>query len=203
MSAATENKETKKQVTSIPAFVIEADHPRNCDLLFQAVPNLRLRSIISSSRTVVDARTGEEMVPVDQASGLGSLPQIPGMKLAVNPSSGEYHVHDPLIDSPELCERIGRRLKARTGSDTGPIKGVPDQRGTIDIHTMKTLCRECVWRVEAGDARVVKGVLPTLEDIEDMPGRFLLNPGARIQSMQPRYEDEYEAWKTNLDRVGG
>lgn len=192
----------KKEVT-IPAFGIVADHRRNSDLLLQAIPNCRLRSIIKSSRTVIDTKTGDEVVPQDQARHLGSLPEIPGMQIHVNPKECTYKVYDPLVDNADLCDNIRKRIKNAVGHAPDKIQGVKTQEGKLDRDRMKTLCRELRWIVDSGDARVVKGVLPDLDDIDRMGGRYLLNPGSVVQNTQPRYEDEWDAWIQQLQASRG
>ncbi len=205
----TETKSKSPRVSSVPAWGIEADHPRNSDLALQSVTGLRLRSAINASRTVKDSRTGEELVPIDQASGLGRLPAIPGMQLHVNPGQGTYVVIDPLYEDQELCSRIQRRIEQLRGTSMGAtLRGVPPIKGRVgeagfDEHRMKTLCREMYWLVTSGEARVIKGPLPDLEDIEDLPGHFLLNPGSRVANTQPRFEKDWAAWMDNLVRSGG
>ena len=64
----------------IGKFTIEADHQRNGQMIIQCIPGCVLRSRLDSSRTVIDAKTGEEMVPKDQARALSELPKLPGMQ---------------------------------------------------------------------------------------------------------------------------
>lgn len=191
---------TEKRVSF--EFTIQADHPRNSDLLLQTIPNCRLRSTISSSRTVRDRRSGEEMVPIDQAAGLGSLPMIPGMTLKVNTKNGTYLIEDPLHNNEALCERIQRHFRTIIGSDS-KVRGVPPQPGKLDEHRIKTLVRECRNIVDAKEARIVEGILPELDEVELLPGRVLLNPGLRTASTQPRFEDEWDSWFSRLQQVGG
>ena len=191
---------TEKRVSF--EFTIQADHPRNSDLLLQTIPNCRLRGTISSSRTVRDRRSGEEMVPIDQAAGLGSLPLIPGMKLKVSTKTLSYIVEDPLYGDDLLCERIQRHYRTIIGSDS-KVRGVPPQPGKLDEHRMKTLVRECRNIVNANEAKIVEGILPELDEIDLLPGRVLLNPGLRTSSTQPRFEDEWDSWFSRLQQVGG
>lgn len=191
---------TEKRVSF--EFTIQADHPRNSDLLLQTIPNCRLRGTISSSRTVRDRRSGEEMVPIDQAAGLGSLPLIPGMKLKVSTKTLTYVVEDPLYGDDLLCERIQRHYRTIIGSDS-KVRGVPPQTGKLDEHRMKTLVRECRNIVNANEAKIVEGILPELDEIDLLPGRVLLNPGLRTASTQPRFEDEWDSWFSRLQQAGG
>jgi hypothetical protein len=68
---------------------------------------------------------------------------------------------------------------------------------------MKTLCREVLWLLEAGDVRMVKGQQPTVEAIDELPGNYLLNPGSRVNSAQPLFEKDYPSWIERLTAAGG
>ena len=57
--------------------------------------------------------------------------------------------------------------------------------------------------VEAGNAEFIFGPKPTLEQIEGMPGSFLLQPGLRTSTLMPRYEDGWDEYVDNLRRSGG
>lgn len=194
---------TKTEVSVAP-FAVEADHPRNNDLLLQSIVNCRLRSRIMASRTVKDAKSGVERIPKDQSRHLGSLPEIPGMVLEVNPADLSYTVVDPLCDDEELCKRIQEGLKSE-GNPIGemPIKGVPPQKGKLDVHRMKTLCYELINIVNADEARIVDGPRPTAKAVDKLPGNELLNPGSRIHNGQPRFKKDYPEYLENLQKSGG
>jgi hypothetical protein len=125
------------------------------------------------------------------------------MQLHVNPKDLTYVVVDPLANDPAMCARIVRFMKETMGSSTKEVNGVAPQSGTLDQDRMKTLCREIIWLLTAGEAKVVKGAIPKLEDIEELPGKFLLNAGSQVQNTQPRYEDDWQSWVNNLSRSGG
>lgn len=204
MATATEReKEQQGDANAVQPFVVEADHHRNSDLLLQAVPGLRLRSAIASAKPAIDNATGDPSVPIDQASFLGHFPRIPGMQIRVEPAKLAYTVTDPLHDDEEMCDRIKRAFKAAERPVSGEIRGVPPKSGKLDLHRMKCLVRELVWIVEAGDARVVRGSLPKLEDVDRLPGRYLLNPGARTMNLQPVFEDGWDDWINDLRKHGG
>lgn len=200
---ATAQTEDRPEIIVAP-FGIEADHPRNSDLVVQCIPGCKLRSAISGSKHLIDAKTGEPRVPLDQARHLSTFPRTPGMQLHVNPAKLVYTIVDPLNDDEELRERITRwysQNSAVRSIDT--LKGVPTQQGELDTHRMKSLCREMFWLVEAGEAKVVKGALPAFDEIEELPGYFLLNPGSRISNTQPRYEKDFQSWVDRMSRSGG
>lgn len=193
----------KKDVT-VPPFGIRIDHHRNQDQAIQAIPNCVLRTTIRATRPIIDNKTGEEVIPHDQARSLSVLPEIPGMELHVNAKECSYKIVDPLSKDPDLCAKIPSRLRETMRNVTqGELRAVPVQEGTLDKDRMKTLLRELIWICESGDAKVVKGVLPDLETVQKLPGEFLLNPGARAPNMQPRYEKDFEKWVDNLARSGG
>jgi hypothetical protein len=206
MATMEETRETiKTDKSPVAPFAVAADHPRNCDLLLQSVPNCRLRSSISASKPTKSRRTGEMVIPPDQAAYLGQFPPIPGMQIHVNPGSLSYAVVDPLADDDDLCDRITKAMNATGGPIRvdSKVRGVPTLKGKLDVHRMKTLVRELVWIVQSGEGKVVKGALPEMKDVERLPGNFMLNPGSQVPNQQPVYECDYDEWLQRLTRSGG
>ena len=191
---------------SLPPFGIKADHPRNCDLAIQGIPGCRLRSTIKAGRTTTVRREGgddEQVIPPDQSRHLGILPEIPGMELHVNPEKCTYKIIDPLRGNKRILDRIKRGLE----QDERPIRGtnfegMPPQEGTLDEHRMKTLCREIVQLLEIEHVAMVKGPRPNREDVDELPGRYLQNPGARVPNSQPTFEDEMPNYNAKVNQVG-
>lgn len=190
-----------KQMIVAP-FTIEADHPRNDDLLIQAVPGLKLRSAIDGSKPIKDVN-GEDRVPLDQSRSLASFPKTPGMRLHVDPAALEYTISDPLNEDPKMCDRVKTFLTREMGHTVSTVTGVETTTGVLDEHRMKTLCREIIWLLEAKEAKIVKGPRLDMADVEDLPGKFLLNPGSRVTNSQPVYESEWADWVAKLSTVGG
>lgn len=193
--------------TKIGRFVIEADHRRNGMLIIQCIPGCILRSRLDGSRSVKDKKTGEEMVPVDQARALSAMPKLPGMRLEVNPAKLEYRITDPLRGDQKLLDQLRKRI---AHSQEIPTKiaerfdGMPDVEGTLDVHRMKSLVWELWHIVNAGEAKLIRGVLPKdKNEIEKMKGKRLLNPGSRVPNTQPRYVEDYDDWIQNLSAQGG
>lgn len=203
MPTVTETRSVKEEAIVAP-FTIEADHPRNCDLLLQSIPGARLRSAISGSKTVTNKRTGAVYIPPDQSAYLGQFPPIPGMQLHVNPAKCSYRITDPLEDDEDLCEKIKKTIdRVSAIRITGKLRGVAKQEGTLDVHRMKTLVREMLWLLNAKEARVVRGTEPTMESVEKLPGHFLLNPGARVANTQPMFEKDWDSWIEKAFNRGG
>lgn len=185
----------------VAPFAIEADHPRNCDLMLQSIPGCRLRSAILGTKGV-ETEKGYR-VPQDQARHMASFPRVPGMIVKVVPHELKYYIKDPLVDNPEICERIKQWMNENTGILVQQIRGTPPRMGELDEHRMKTLCRELLRIVNCNEARLESGTLPDLGDIDQLPGDYLLNPGLQTTSTQPLYEKDWDAWVRNLSAMGG
>ena len=210
MATDTKERPVEKSSLSEFTFAVEADTRRNGDILLQSIPGQRLRGALDASKPIIahpkqNEQDFEPTVPPDQMSRLGSLGKVPGQQIFVNQAKKTYRIFDPLRDNEELCGRLAAVLKTKQMISGGKINGVKELKGSIDVDQMKTLCRELRWLVESGDAKVVPGAgdLPSFEDIDKMNGNYLLNPGARIQNSQPRYEKEYESWVQRLSQGGG
>jgi len=187
----------------VAPFTIEADHPRNCELLLTSVPNVRLQSAFDGMKPAKDVR-GRARVPVDQALTFASFPRIPGARLEINPAKLTYRVHDPLFGEEDMCEQLRVWLKDNNAIRSGTkVAGKPPQTVTTDVHRMKTLCREVLRLVEHDEAKVVRGPCPTSAEIAELPGKFLMNPGIRTATTQPVYEEDFAGWVDRLSQAGG
>ncbi len=200
MVTATEEEKKIK----IPSFGIEIDHPRNSDVMLQSIVGVRLRSAIDGTKPVYPKEGKDEVnVPIDQIQGLASFPRTPGMEVHVNPAQLKYTIEDPMHGDEDLCIRVQKWLEHNSAySPDKKINGHPLREGELDVNRMKTLCRELFHLVESGEAKRAKGSVPTMKEIEGLPGRFLLNPGSRVQNTQPMFEDEYDSWVQGISRSG-
>lgn len=176
----------------LPPFGIENVHPNNSDLMLQGVEGgLRLR--------------GPVLKPVISQTA-GQCPAVPGAQLHLNPKTGEYTMRDPLNDEQhiELRSRLQRWLTNSRGVRvTGEIRGAKTITGKLDRNRVKTLCKELAELEAEGHIKAIKGAVPTIEEVDEMPGRYLLNPGARFHNLQPRFVDEYEEYKEHLTTSAG
>lgn len=185
----------KRKTTNMAPFGIQADHPRNSDLMIKTLTNVRLRSAFDSGKSATDAKTGQTVAPVDQVLNFARFPKMPGMELHVDPAAGTYVIRDPLSDEPDLLERWADAQRATQGASSDfRLRAVPTQKGTLDADQMKTLVREMVHLLEAGEAKIVKGPQPTLDAVDGMEGRYLTHPSAHVPNSLPKYEDEIPAW---------
>ena len=203
MATATQEKPKVGAGIAVPPWGIEIAMENSGDKLVNSIPGLRLRGRIDKSR-MRTGKDGETFMPTDQAIEQASLPMIPGQKLIVNPAECTYVVVDPLEDDEALCDRIRKFMNNRSVFRTDEkIRGVPRKQGKLDVDRMKTLCREMAHMVNVGHAIVVKGSQPDDSAIEALPGRFLHDPGRRVQNTQPDYEDDYADWVQSLRSAKG
>ncbi len=199
MTTATMEQPTKQRSpTIVPPFGIEVDHPQMCDLLIQSIPGCRLRSRIRPTTTTVQ---GQIRTPQSQGH---SPPEVPGMQLHVNPTELSYVILDPLNDDEEAQARVKRYLHLTTGArQDANLRGAKTLKGTLDVNRMKTLCREIVWLLNAGEVKVVKGAAPDMSDVDELPGHYLLNPGIQTRTSQPMFEKDLDERAAHLDRKVG
>ena len=201
--AELEPRQTVKTGPVAP-FTIEIDGHNNNDVMLQSIPGCRMRSAISATRYVTDYKTGQPVISIDSAIHLGQLPPTPGMQITVYPDKCSYTIIDPMHTDEDLCDRLQSAINRSTNMRIdGKLRGVPPQKGTLDVDRMKTLCREMLCVLGSNDAKVVKGVAPSIEDVDKLPGNYLLNPGSTIPNTQPRYEKDMAAWVQQLNRTGG
>jgi len=172
----------------VPPFGIEISTPRNGDMRLQSIPGCSLRGAIKARATC-------RMMPL--------MPEVPGMQLHVNPAKCKYTIIDPLYKNEALCEQI-RLVMEHSDLLMKPgkvLSGVPPQEGTLSVDHMKTLCREILYILGSDHAIMVEGPKPDMEDVEELPGDFLLNPGGGIGSGQPRYEKDLPAYERQMGRA--
>lgn len=184
----------------LPSFVVENTHPQNCDILLQSIPGIRLRSSLKPVIRNVDGKTLRTPQMHQR-----SLPTIPGMRLQVDPATLSYTVHDPLHEDKDARARLLTYLIATGAVQRGRDIRVPDDvTAKLDVHRMKTLCREILGLVQAGEMSFADGsVAFDIMEVDSMPGKYLLNPGSRISNTQPRFEEDYDAWVDRMTRNGG
>ena len=176
----------------IPPFGVEISTPKNSDVVICSIPGCRLRGAVKARATV-------RMQP--------GCPEIPGQQLHVNPAKLQYKIIDPLNDKKNaaLCLHIAKVMANSpiVDADMGTtVCGIEDIEGTLNVDAMKNLCRELVHLLGSNDATMVKGPEPTMKDVEDLPGRYLLDPsGIASHYTQPTYEDQVEEFRLQLAGV--
>ena len=197
--------EDKKVSTTLKPFTIEADSPNNGDITLHSLMGCRLRSRIKSTRRIFDRDriTGEQITREESAHLISGMPSnVPGVRIEVHPGKSMYRVYDPLCDDEDMCEAIGSALGARKGTPQKKVRGVKTYEGKLEKDLLKTLLRDLYNIVQSEDGKVVKGILPEMEDIDALEGDYLLNPSNRTKYHMPRYEKDMDAWAEKLNRLG-
>jgi len=198
-----EKMREKTEVNTVLPWTLEARHNRNCDLYIQGLEGVRLRGCVRPTKQVFTREDGEQVTATAPAGLINGLPnEIPGMRLHIDPARGIYKVTDPLRDDEDMCDRIRRAMTKSQVTVSNKIRGMPPKESRRDRDRVKTLVREMYWLVAADEARVVEGVLPTMEAVDTMPGDYLTDPRGGNQWRQPRYERDMQAWVDGLNRVG-
>ena len=112
------------------------------------------------------------------------------------------YVEDPLEHDPTLLETINAvAQKARSIWKGAPYKAVPTTELVLSTDLLVTLLKELQRKLEAGQIEVVKGKLPSDEQIAKVPGRELYDPWNN--GRKPTYVDEVEGWHQRLDSQQG
>lgn len=213
MSEALEEKKT----LILSPFVVEARTPRNQDLLIQNLDGLRLRGAVRATVEVFDRGwvqdNDEEDDPDERklkcrpapANLIDGIGELPGERLYVNLRTGEWKTQDPLYEKKNVLDRIRMAIRRVAGFGVvgQKLHGMKPRGGKVDQDRMKSLCEELLCFVEAGEAQVVKGRVPTREEIEQMPGRPLLNWMNRQNWKQPKYRDQLDAWERRVNQLDG
>jgi len=195
----------KKQTKTVMPFTVMADHPRNADLVLACLEGSRMRSQIKHNKSVFarNKKTGEQEERPTSAKLIEGLPaNIPGMTLHIDPVELKYEITDPLAEDEEKLEQIQAAIHSAHGVKTGmKLRPAQSKFGTLDKHRMKTLVREVLTFVGDGAMKCVEGILPELEDVNAMDGKYLQNPSNRGQYNQPKFEEDMPEWIDSLNRI--
>lgn len=207
MATATQEPQTRTRYSVLP-FTVEIDLPRNGHLVIQSIPGrASLRSRFDATKTTAfggnSERKDDQVIPMTQIANFGTHPAMPGQRIHVDPEKGEYVISDPMRDNKELLSKFARWLDTQNVIGNNERNGFPTVKGHLDIDWMKTLCRELYHVIKNKDGRLVEGPSFDLDDVDSLPGDYLLNPGSTIRTSQPKYEKQLESWERQLNQVGG
>jgi len=203
MPEATMTPEADPIYTDVLPWAIEIDHPTNSDVILQCIPGARLRTAINPHKGVMNRRLGYPVVPVDQAIGLAGFPQTPGMQVHLDVDRCEYKIIDPLYNNEVLLKQVQNFMANKHHMQRiGKLNGAAPITGKLDPHQIKSLCREMWHLVQAKEAKVVQGKMPSLNDIDGLRGHYLLNPGSIVPNTQPRYEKDLPNFVLGLNSQG-
>lgn len=214
MSVVSDEKR-EKGISPTP-FVIEARTSRNQDLLIQNLDGMRLRGAVRATVEVFDRSWAQEdedddpdemqpMVRPAPANLIDGIGELSGERLYVNPETGEWKTQDPLCEKKTTLERVRMAMRRALGfAIVGQkLRGMKPRKGTVNSDQMKSLCEELLCFVEADEAKVVKGRVPSREEIKQMKGRTLQNWMNRQNWKQPKYRDQLDDWERRTNQLDG
>lgn len=185
-----------------PMFTVEFGDDRNRGTFPIDVLKLRVRgSWIKSHFT---REKGSRSIG-DQMS---RMPDIPGIRMDVAPAVGAMRLYDPLEEDTRKMEAIRSAFDEiqgikQVGAKIGPMQAVEHR---LDIHQMKSLLAECAVKLKgrAGDDQytmtLIRGEVPTLEQLNAMPGRKLYDPW-NSSNNKPKFEDQAEEFFDRWSRL--
>ena len=129
---------------------------------------------------------------------MSRMPDIPGMRLAINFRESKATLFDPLDTMPELLKEISDTLQGALLSQGSAIR-TPVKRvmHVLDADQFKTLILEIANKIKFNMAKVVEGRMPTADEIEAMPGDELFDPW-NSNPMKPRYKKDAQKYYERL-----
>jgi hypothetical protein len=133
---------------------------------------------------------------------MSSMPAIPGQRLRVVPKEMVAYVEDPLSEDPDLLATINKVAQnARSIQRGGAWKAVPTTELRLSNDLLVTLILELHRKLEAGCIEVITGRLPTIGQVQKIPGRELYDPWNN--GRKPMYVDEVAGWQQRLEAAQG
>jgi len=206
------DEKKKARSVTVPPFEVEVHTPRNQDIMVQCLGNMRLRGAVRSTVDVFDKQwldddedQDAEDLPTRSAPArlIEGISDLPGMRIMIHPGELKWKVYDPLHKKEKTFKKIKRAMKRAFGviSVGDTLGGVKPRMGVMDEHTMKSFIREILCFIISEEVRVVKGVAPSIEDVNALPGRYLLNNSNVGNWHQPRFEDQYNTWVDDMNRI--
>ena len=121
------------------------------------------------------------------------MPDIPGIHMRLDPKRLTVSTFDPLEKDQPLLEKIQAVMRKGHWGTGYRIKAVKASTRTLDADMFKTLVIELRLMEDLHPEdqkvfRIVSGELPTMEQIESMPGRELNSPGCSY--VKSKYKDD-------------
>ena len=187
---------TPSQGTTVAEFTVEFGDAKNRSVVIKTIRQT-VRGHFSLRKFYDTDQGGRDVGPSMQR-----VPDIPGLFMTVSPKDDKATIYDPWEKKPEMWEKLNAALRTAHAARSGKYGPVERSEMNLSKDQIKTLCLELLKKVvDGGSARVVKGTMPTLKQIQAMPGRELNDP--MNSGRKPRYVDEVEGWEQRLDSTAG
>jgi len=120
-----------------------------------------------------------------QAAAMRNLRDIPGHCVYVSFPKGTAKIWDPLSDpnNADLLASIARTVEAAFGTKCGPDK--PESYADMDDDALKTWAYWARRFLDASHAVVRKGSVPTMAEIDALPGKVLRGNDNETNAYRP------------------
>jgi hypothetical protein len=190
-----EQREHSEPRINLSPFIVECGDHKNSGLFLVDTLKLKLRG------------------RADRANWRGhggytsQMPDIPGMRLEVHPRDQIVIEFDPLEQDKPLRDKI-ETIYQNAEVTIRPVGGEkvnpwPRIEHKLNIHQMKSLLLEIarkvhVENVEARSFIVVRGKVPTLDELAQQPGKELYDHWS-INERRPRFVEDADAWINKLE----
>jgi hypothetical protein len=191
MADQTQATQSRRGAGTPAPFVVEFGDDNNRQIVVQTV-----------RRTVRGSWSNQKLYRDNRGRNLGelgqSLPDIPGMCVKVEPSRNRVIWFDPLEKDDTPLKTLNRVIQNApsgiigVGAAFGPVDRSVEEFD--DPHQFKTLIRELVRLVSGNKATLREGALPTLEQIDNLPGEYLYDPAFQ-SDWKTRFEKDFAAWR--------
>lgn len=191
------------QPIDIAPFEVEAGDVNNSSLIPIDTLTMRIRGAWDNANY---AATKYQ----PSLGGIGQMPRIPGVRVAVNVRRGLVRVYDPLANDPDLCKKIEGVLSNPDNATIMPwggekVRPWDTSEISLDADKMKSLLLELARKTREPQAvrtyNVVNGEVPTVEAVNNLPGREIYDPWSNSRE-KPRYVDQVDAWQERLHSAG-
>lgn len=196
-SRTVETQDSSERASGLAPFAFRIEEPRCRGVL---ITSLKSTQAIRSdwSLAILNAHGGS-----DVGGTMQRMPSIPGIEVHVNPRTRVVEFIDPLEHDQDLLDRINAIVADVVA--IGPAGGksfraVPKQTVKLSVDEFKTFLIEIAY-FDGPDSDwkliVTSGTIPTIEEIEKLPGRELFDVRSNSH-IQPKYRDDVEKWFERL-----
>lgn len=125
------------------------------------------------------------------AEELGNMPDVPGLVIVLNTQKRQITVTDPLRDPAN--EKLLNKLKSsfqrifKTND-----KFVPEKTKVFNLpeDDIKTAALWLLGQHDLGSLKLIKGTIPTFEQIKTLPGYFLKNRGSTDPDLRKQFAND-------------
>lgn len=149
---------------------------------------------------------------------MGSMPDVPGAYMTVEPNKGHALLFDPTTRKDLPFKDFWKQYNtySQSGgtlfndpSSYGPFEDMPlelppDKLKTLLLELHRMSLERWVGggkaKIKSAYLRVVEGRIPALQDIEALVGRQLYDPGC-TGYRHPRYVDQLPEWYEKIDET--